>query len=367
MARLVRGGSRARPDPAERGYEAARGRAELRSSSGLRLGVHARERGDGSCSRPRRPRPPSTATALGLFLDRMESVDRHAVGVDAPQLVRSIPRRTTRRPYRPRSRWSATRAPSSTCAARAPARGQIELLDPVGAPEPDGVACDRERRRAAETRLRTACLARVAGSIRVSSPCPRSRAQTASVADGEPDGFERHREQSGLVASRAIRPAQVAELRPDLDHAENASFVEGDPDRSLTRRPTRSGSRRRGIPCGDEATLVFGSILVSVFPSGSTTQTAPSPAAISGELKPTGISATTSRATGSTTPTDPGGSARRSRRPSAGRRRPSRARPPRPRQRPRRSTARRERRRGKGGSSGSGSPEAGRAGESDSS
>ena len=73
--------------------------------------------------------------------------------------------------------------------------------------------------------------------------------------------------------------------------------------------PTASaiGIPAAGTPrVGATTSIVSGSILVSVLAFGSSTQTKPSPAAISDDLNPTGMSATRSPLDGSMTPTDIG-------------------------------------------------------------
>ena len=63
---LPRGCSWARPDPAEVGDEAARGRADRDRLVFVRLGIQAQERGDRTDRRPTRRRPPRRPPRWGL-------------------------------------------------------------------------------------------------------------------------------------------------------------------------------------------------------------------------------------------------------------------------------------------------------------
>ena len=138
--------------------------------------------------------------------------------------------------------------PTNALPSSRPVRGS-SFLTPVGASEPDGVALDRDRRRGLRGRRRAAG---APARVRIDSgqlpprplQCPDG-AGTYGELDGRADEGE-SADDSGV--ERDPSP-EIAELRPDLEHAENAAFVERDPD-----RPFADGQPDRD-PVGRNATL----------------------------------------------------------------------------------------------------------------
>ncbi len=245
-----------------------------------------------------------TATALGLVPSATEfTIDalagsmrqrRCALVADEPHGVAADRNRGGRRHEHRRHARALELQPG--------AQGELPH-PPVGASEPDGGPVDGDRRRGSDAlheRLGVICVRVDPGDLSGYHERP-----DGALADRELDGCVRH-------GDHPISPLEddplphVAELWPDVEHAENASFVEGDPDRSLS-----GGQPRRDPLDGDALPRQDDVVRLRIDPRQRAPfvidqPDAPAPAAIRGELNPTGMSATTRRVTGSTTPTDPG-------------------------------------------------------------
>ena len=289
MARLAAGCSGARPDPAEAGHEAARGRAELDLVDAARLGVVARERVEGAARDPHGPVVPDGYCARALpDLDGVRGSSRWRDG--CATAVRSIRRRTTRRRGRRRSRWYGDESTSSCPAvgSELESRARIELSHAVGASEPDRVAVDCDRRRGPDAVPEQLRLARHRMDPRELA-LPSLESPDGAVADCELDRIEREREQTSLSLPRGIRRRSSPRSGPTSSTLrKRPSFMAIQTEPSPTASPIGIPSawdrlRRR------DGRVRLGSIL-RVFPIGSTTQTEPSPAAMRGELNPTGTS-----------------------------------------------------------------------------
>ena len=204
---LRRGCFRARPDPAEGGDEAARGRAELDRS---RRFVSGSKRESDVTSDSRDPHGPVLLDGnCARALPDLERSPRSArCGGGCATAVRSIRPRTTRRHGRPRSRWSATWPPASTALLRARIRARIELLHAVGASEPDRVPVDRDRRRGSEAVRERLRVARRRIDPRDLPACPLESPDGA-VADCELDRIER----TENTVSRSLEDDPVAAIR----------------------------------------------------------------------------------------------------------------------------------------------------------
>ena len=149
-------------------------------------------------------------------------------------------------------------------------------------------------------------VARVFGSIRVTSPRPRSRAHSArSPIVRTTDSRRTESEPNSLVWSVTVPRSSPSSGPISRTARRSPWFTATQTEPSPTASPI--GIPSAGIPrVGCTTSRAFGSIDVSVRAFGSRTQTKPSPEAISDDSNPTGMSATISRLVGSITPTDIG-------------------------------------------------------------